>query len=508
MKKRLGLLCLMWMFTLLFGFATVCLAQEKTDLSSLDASIDSAMKEWKVPGAAVAIVRDQSVVYMKGFGVRELGKNDPVTPDTLFDIGSCTKAFTSAAIAILVDQGKMQWDGKVNEYIPFFHLRDPLADENVTVRDLLTHRTGVPGTDLLWYVFPEASREQLIRRLAYAAPNVGFRTKFQYQNMMYVVAGYAVGEVTHSTWDDFVRTSIFQPLGMNASDTSSVDAEKSPDHASPHEENPDGSVKVIPWHNIDNAGPAGSINSSARDMAKWMTLQLNHGKYDGKQLITEKNMREMQAPQMVIDSGGEIPTVFFPDSTQLSYGLGWFVQQYRGHQLILHAGDIDGFSTMVVLIPEIHTAYFVVINLGSFYRQVLSYQIADRLLNLPDAGWDAHFKKLEADLKAEEKEQGDAWESKRTPATHPSRELSAYVGTYQNALYGDAEVVMENQKLSLRFHSIKSDLDHFQYDTFVVKFGEKTRLSFCLDKDGTVAAFTVNGMEFKRAAVAAASGNK
>src|SRR5579862_306689 len=140
MKKRLGLLCLMWMFTLLFGFATVCLAQEKTDLSSLDASIDSAMKEWKVPGAAVAIVRDQSVVYMKGFGVRELGKNDPVTPDTLFDIGSCTKAFTSAAIAILVDRGKMQWDGKVNEYIPFFHLRDPLADENVTVRDLLTHR--------------------------------------------------------------------------------------------------------------------------------------------------------------------------------------------------------------------------------------------------------------------------------------------------------------------------------------------------------------------------------
>jgi CubicO group peptidase (beta-lactamase class C family) len=508
MKKRSCRLRVTLAFVLLFGFAIACPAQEKSDLSSLDASINSAMKEWKVPGAAVAIVRDQSVVYIKGFGVREMGKSDPVTPDTLFDIGSCTKAFTSAAIAILVDQGKMQWDGKVNEYIPFFHLRDPLADENVTISDLLTHRTGVPPTDLLWYVFPEASREELIRRLAYAHSNVGFRTKFQYQNMMYVAAGYAVGQVTHSTWDDFVRASIFQPLGMNASDTSSLDAEKSPDHASPHEENPDGSVKVIPWRNIDNAGPAGSINSSARDMAKWMVLQLNNGKYDGKQLITEKNMRQMQAPQMVIDSGGEIPTVFFPDSTQLSYGLGWFVQQYRGHQLILHAGDIDGFSTMVVLIPEIHTAYFVVINLGSFYRQVLSYQIADRLLSLPDAGWNAHFKKLEADLKAEGKAQGDAWESKRTPGTHPSRDLSAYVGTYQNTEYGDAEIVMENQKLSLRFHSIKTDLDHFQYDTFVVKFGEKTRLTFCLDKDGTVAAFTVNAMEFKRAAAPAASGNK
>jgi CubicO group peptidase (beta-lactamase class C family) len=508
MKKRSCRLRVMLAFALLFGFAIASPAQEKSDLSSLDASINSSMKEWKVPGAAVAIVRDQSVVYLKGFGVREMGKSDPVTPDTLFDIGSCTKAFTSAAIAILVDQGKMQWDGKVNEYIPFFHLRDPLADENVTIRDLLTHRTGVPATDLLWYVFPEASREQLIRRLAYVDSNVGFRTKFQYQNMMYVAAGYAVGQVTHSTWDDFVRTSIFQPLGMNASDTSSSDAEKSPDHASPHEQNPDGSVKVIPWHNIDNAGPAGSINSSARDMAKWMAFQLNNGKYDGKQLITEKNMREMQAPQMVIDTGGEIPTIFFPDSTQLSYGLGWFVQQYRGHQLILHAGDIDGFSTMVVLIPEIHTAYFVVINLGSFYRQVLSYQIADRLLSLPDAGWDAHFKKLETDLKAEGKAQGDAWESKRTPGTHPSRDLSAYVGTYQNAEYGDAEIVMENQKLSLRFHSIKTDLDHFQYDTFVVKFGEKTRLTFCLDKDGAVAAFTVNAMQFKRGAAPAASGNK
>jgi CubicO group peptidase (beta-lactamase class C family) len=498
MKKRLFRLRLTPFLVLLFGFALTSRAQEKPDWSPLDASINSSMKEWKVPGAAVAIVKDQSVVYMKGFGVREIGKNEPVTSDTLFDIGSCTKAFTSAAIALLVDDGKMQWDGKVNEYIPFFHLRDPFADESVTMRDLLTHRTGVPSTDLLWYVFPQASREQLIRRLAEAHPNAGFRTKFQYQNVMYVAAGYAVGQVAHSTWDDFVRSRIFQPLGMTESDTSSIDAQRSFDHASPHTQDPDGSVKVIPWHNIDNAGPAGSINSSARDMAKWMMLQLNSGKYDGKQIISDKSMREMQAPQMVIEPEGEIPTIFFPDSTQLSYGLGWFVQQYRGHQLILHAGDIDGFSTMVVLIPEIHTGYFVVINLESFYRQALSYEIADRLLGLPDSGWDAHFKKLDADLKAEEKSQNEAWESKRTPGTHPSRDLSAYGGTYKNSEYGDAEIVLENQKLALHFHSISADLDHFQYDTFVVNFGGKTRLTFCLDNNGNVASFTANAMEFKR----------
>ncbi len=505
MKRRSCGVQVMLIFVFLFGFAIACPAQSKSDWSSLDASINASMKEWKVPGAAVAIVQGQSAVYMKGFGVREMGKNEPVTSDTLFDIGSCTKAFTSAAIAMLVDDGKMQWDGKVNAYVPFFHLRDPFADESVTIRDILTHRTGVPPTDLLWEVFPGASREELIRRLADAHPNAGFRTKFQYQNVMYATAGYAVGQVTHSTWDDVIRTRIFQPLGMNASDTSSVDAQKSFDHATPHTQDPDGSVKAIPWHNIDNIGPAGSINSSARDMAKWMTLQLNNGMYDGKQLISEKNMREMQTPQMVIELGSEIPTVFFPDSTQLSYGLGWFVQQYRGHELILHAGDIDGFSTMVVLIPEIHTGYFVVINLDSFYRQVLSYEIADRLLGLPDAGWAAHFKKLEADLRAEEKSHEADWESKRTPGTHPSRDLSAYAGTYNNVEYGDAEIVMEDQKLALHFHSIKSDLDHFQYDTFVVKFEEKTRLTFSLDNDGNVAAFTVNAMEFKRVATPAES---
>jgi CubicO group peptidase (beta-lactamase class C family) len=492
---------------LVFGFivltaAVAVKAQNGTDWSSLDQYINSSMKNWKVPGASVAIVLDGSVVYMKGFGVRDIRTNQPVTPDTLFDIGSCTKAFTSAAIAMLVDEGKMQWDSKVNAYIPFFHLYDPLADENVTIRDLLTHRTGVPGTDLLWYVYPQASREELIRRLAYIKPTAGFRAKFQYQNLMYVAAGYAVGQVTHGTWDDFVKERIFQPLGMTESDTSANEAQESPNYATPHEQNPDGSVKAIPWHNIDNAGPAGSINSSARDMAKWITFQLGDGVYEGKRLISARNLREIHIPQMVIQPGGEIPTVFFPDSAQLSYGLGWFVQDYRGHQLILHPGDIDGFATMVVLIPEIHTGFFVVINMTSFYRQVLSYHVADRLLGLPEAGWSAHFEKLQSDLTAQEKS-SESWQFKKTPGTHPSRDLSAYAGTYQNPAYGDAEITFQNGKLKLQFHSINTTLEHFQYDTFVVNFGDKTRLTFCLDDQGNVAQFEVHGLEFKRVAPAA-----
>jgi len=485
------------LLALVSGSATVCFGQKAPDWSALEQYVNSSMKEWKVPGASVAIVKDGSVVYMKGFGVRDVSTNQPVTADTLFDIGSCTKAFTSAAIAMLVDEGKMQWDGKVNHYIPFFHLYDPEADENVTMRDILSHRTGVPGVDLLWTLRPDASREDLIRNLALTKPNAGFRSTFQYQNTMYVAAGYAVGLVAHTSWDDFVKARIFQPLGMTESDTSAIDAQKSPDFASPHGQNPDGTARVIKWRNIDNVGPAGSINSSARDMSKWLIFQLNGGMYEGKRLISEKNMREMHIPQMVIPPDSEIPTVFFPDSMQLSYGLGWFVQDYHGHQLITHAGDIDGFATMVVLIPEIHTGYFVVINKGSLYRQVLSNQIADQLLQLPDAGWSARFHKMEADLTGPGRG-SQAWESKRTPGTHPSRDLSAYAGKYHNETYGDSEVVMQDGKLKFHFYSINTDLDHFQYDTFVTMSGQKTRLTFCLDQDGNVAEFTFRGMDFKR----------
>ena len=491
---------------LMFGFIAVTAtatvqAQNRNNWSSLDQFINSSMKDWKVPGASVAIVRDGAVVYMKGFGVRDVRTNQAVTADTLFDIGSCTKAFTAAAVAMLVDEGKMQWDGKVNSYIPFFRLSDPLANQNVTVRDLLSHRTGVPGADLLWLINPAAPREELIRKLAYVQPNAGFRARFEYQNLMYVAAGYAVGQAAHTTWEEFNQSRLFAPLGMSSSDSSATDAQKAPDHATPHEQDPDGSVKAIPWRNIDTVGPAGSINSSARDMAKWIAFQLGDGTYQGKRLISAENMREMHSAQMVISLDGEIPKVFFPDSMQLSYGLGWFVQDYRGHQLILHAGDIDGFATMVVLIPEIHSGYFAVINMGSLYRQVLSNQIADQLLHLPDAGWSERFKGMRTELQAEEKA-GEAWQSKRTLGTHPSRDLSAYAGRYQNPVYGDAEVGFQNGKLTLHLQTIDSDLEHFQYDTFVAKMRRPTRLTFNLDADGNVSEFAMAGSAFKRSVAA------
>jgi len=489
----------------LLPFSATSFGQRPTEteaepLSSLDQSIQTSMEDWKVPGAAVSIVRGQSIVYSKGFGVRDIHTKQPVTEETLFAIGSCTKAFTSAVIAMLVDQGKMRWDGKVNAYLPFFHLYDPQADENVTIRDLLTHRTGLPGADLVWYG-TTLSREELIRRVAYIAPEGGFRARFRYQNLMFLAAGQAAGQSAGTTWEDLVRSRIFEPLQMKGSATSTTEALKSTNRAVPHEQSADGSVKTVAWRDLDNVGPAGSIVSSARDMAKWVGFQLNDGTHDGKRLISEQSMREMHEPQMVVPRAGGLATLFFPDSTQLSYGLGWFVQDYRGHQLILHPGDIDGFAAMVVLIPEISAGYFIAINSGSRCRQVLAYQIADKLLNLPDAGWSARFHKLEAGIQAAGK-LNRAWQSKRTPGKHPSHALSEYAGKFENPAYGKADISLETGKLVLRFHSVASDLEHFQYDTFVTDmiFVGKTRLTFSLDEQGEVDRFVVDGISFKRIA--------
>lgn len=489
-------LCLAVAMAALGALAAAQAVTSFTAAPALSRYIETSMRAWKVPGAAVGIVRGTAPVYLRGFGVRDVRTGQAVTPDTLFDIGSCTKAFTAAAAAMLVDEGKMRWDGKVRDYIPWFQLYDPLADEQVTLRDLLTHRTGVPGTDMLWYG-THLTRAQVIRRLRYAKPDAGFRAAFQYQNVMYVAAGYAVGQAAGETWDAFVQQRIFAPLGMSESDTSAEAVQRSPNHAAPHVEAPDGRVHAIAYRNIDNAGPAGSINSSVRDMARWIGLQLNDGVYDGRRLISDASMQAMHTPQMVVPMQSEIGRVFFPDSMQLSYGLGWFIQDYRGHQLILHPGDIDGFSALVVLIPEIHTGYVVLINLGGgTYRQVLGYHIADLLLHLPPEHWGAYFRRLQTRLASEQKQQVADFMKQRHPATHTTLPLADYDGNYANPLWGPATITLADGHLVFHVFDRTLPLTHFQYDTFLTS--APNALTFTLDARGRVSEFTYSGARFQR----------
>ncbi len=468
--------------------------------SSLDNFIDSAMHQWKVPGLAIGIVQGGNVVYLKGFGVRDIKTAEAVTPDTLFDIGSCTKAFTAASVAILVDRGKMHWDDRVTEYVPSFHLHDPMADEYVTIRDLLTHRTGMGGTDLLWYGSP-FSLEEIIRRVRYIEPREGFRERFQYQNVMYATAGYAAGKASGGTWENFARQNIFEPLGMNGADFSAVDAQKAPNHATPHLEQANGTVETIPWRNLDNIAPAGAINAGVRDMTKWIAMQLNDGVADGKRLISEKSMNEMHAPQIVVPVGGEFQ-MFFPESMQLSYGMGWFIEDYRGHQIILHPGDIDGFASVVVLIPEVHTGFVIFANLDHTpVREGLAFHLIDQFLGLQPEDWIAHFDGVAKGFAAAEEKQTAEEEKKQHADTHPSRELAAYAGTYRNRAYGDAIVSLEGDHLTLQFHAFKSALTHFQYDTFVTDLrglGGQTRVTFYLNGNGNLTKLSTEGLEFER----------
>ncbi|MGB6877043.1 MAG: serine hydrolase [Candidatus Acidiferrales bacterium] len=491
MRSALVIACLL-------GFAAAAQAQSNGQWNALDSYIQTAMHDGKVPGLAVGIVQNGNAVYVKGFGVRDITTGQPVTPDTLFDIGSCTKAFTAAAVGILVDEGKMHWDDRVDEYIPFFHLYDPLADENVTMRDLLTHRTGMGGTDLLWYG-SSFSPEEIIRRVRYIEPEFGFRAKFEYQNVMYATAGYAVGQASGGTWQDFVRAHIFGPLGMSGADFSATDAQNAADHATPHDLK-DGKVVTIPWRNIDSVAPAGSINAGVKDMTKWIAMQLNDGMANGQQIVSAKSMREMHTPQIVVPQGGEFD-LFFPKSLQLSYGMGWFIEDYGGHQIWLHPGDIDGFASLVVLIPEVKTGFVILTNLDhTALRSGLGYHLIDEFLNLPQQDWTAHFAKVAEQFSAMKKQEDEAAEVPKHADTHPSRELAAYAGTYRNKAYGDAVVSLEGDALQIQFHSFSGALKHFQYDTFVGDLGGSGNASvmFNLDENGDVSKLTMDGIEFAR----------
>jgi len=500
MQKRLIGIFLTIAWLLAFGVATQ--AQSNTQdaqWKALDNYIQAEMKQWKVPGLALGIVQNGQPVYVKGFGVRDITSGQPVTPDTLFDIGSCTKAFTATAAGILVDEGKMRWGGHVNEYIPFFHLYDPLADEDVTMRDLLTHRTGLGSADLLWYGL-SLQLPDIIRRVQYIKPEFGFRSRFEYNNVMYATAGYAEGMDSGGTWQDFVREHIFMPLGMTGADFSAIDAQNAADHANPHDER-DGKVVMIPWRNIDNIAPAGSINAGVKDMSKWIEMQLNNGMADGRQIISARSLQETHTPQIVVPQGGEFD-LFFPRSLQLSYGMGWFIQDYGGHQILLHPGDIDGFASLVVLIPEVKTGFAIFANLDhTALRAGLGYHLIDEFLNLPQQDWTTHFDNVAKRFEEIERKAAAAESTPKHANTQPSHELAAYTGTYQNKAYGQIVVSLESGQLHVKFNALAGTLTHFQYDTFVGSvsgFG-RPRLMFSLDESGDVSKVTMSGIEFDRA---------
>lgn len=475
-------------------------AAEPANLKGLDALIEQSRKTWNVPGLSVAVVKNDQVVYLKGFGVKELGKTDAVTPDTRFAIGSTTKAFTTAALAILVDDGKMQWDDPVRRHVPFFHLSDPLADTNVTMRDIVCHRTGLNRNDLLWFNSPW-TREEIIRKIGLVKLSKPFRSAYQYQNIMFLTAGFAVGRIAGGSWEDFVRARILEPLGMTNTDFSTVDVVRAADYSAPHQ-GLGKDVKVIPWRNIDNIGPAGSINSSARDLAKWVRMQLNEGEFEGRRIVSKKNLEETHTPQMVIRMDDDSRSLN-DETFQTSYGLGWVIQDYRGKLMVSHGGAIDGFRAQITLLPKEKTGIVVLTNLGQInMAEALRMRITDSVLGLGPIEWDAKYQKAQQTASDRQKKRVEEREKAHRKDTKPSRELEAYVGVYEEPAYGRAEVALAGGKLELKWSNWRSTLEHWHFDTFQAKGEDRLEgdVTFQLGADGNLRSLRMLDQEFMRVA--------
>lgn len=469
------------------------------DPQHLDQLVQRALSAWQVPGVAVAIVSRERILYLKGHGVRQLGRKDPVTPDTLFLLGSGSKPFTSLLLAILVDQGLIHWDDPVRRHLPYFHLSDPLADANVTLRDLLCHRTGLDHHDLLWYRAPW-SQEEMIRRVGRLPLSRSFRAAFQYQSILYAAAGHAAAAAAGASWEDLMRQRVLRPLNMKRTTVISAETAQLEDRATPHKRTAAGRIVPLPWYEFPEGNPAGSLCSCARDLAQFLRLQLGNGEYQGQRLVSAESLGETRTPQIVIPVKGVIRDMN-PYTLQMSYGLGWVIQDYRGELLQLHGGAIDGFRCQMTLVPRRQLGIAILSNLAETpMNMALTNTLLDDLLGLPAKDWHAHYAALVAANEKAAQAAEAARLARRHLGTRPSRELAAYVGVYEDPAYGACRVTLEKGQLYWHWSSFHCPLEHFHFDTFTAhhEYLVNVQIVFILNADGDIDRLEALGRTFHR----------
>ena len=466
--------------------------------AAIDDVVRGTMKQWSIPGLALVVVRQDKVVYREGFGVRTLGKTDRVTPDTVFPIASCTKSFTTLAMGMLVDEGKLDWDDPVRKHVPYFHLRDPLADAAVTLRDLVAHRTGVNAHDLLWYGV-DWPLEKRIRQACNLNPAMRFRSSFRYQVVYFGAAGVAVGTASKGTWERFVQDRILGPLEMKAS-RCTFPTEKDVELASPHRMDGDGKVAVIPRFPLGEPDPAGSIHSTVRDLASYLRFQLGDGTWKGKRLISAESLAEPHTPQVVLRREGAA-IALNPETLFLHYGMGWIVQDYRGKLLIMHGGSIDGFRAHLTLVPEAKLGIALLNNLdGGLANVAISNSIVDLFLGAPPRDWSSYFHAIYEDGEREDRVRARELRQKRDKNKPPTAPLKAYAGAYHDAAYGDCKIELADGRLVWVWERVRAPLEHFEGDVFLANYGPlvDTAFVFRVEPGGAVASFRTMDRVFKR----------
>lgn len=474
-----------------------------------DDRVETLRNQVGVPGMAIAIVENGKVTLAKGYGVRRLGSPQPVSADTIFPTGSTGKAFTAAALAILVDQGKLGWDDKVIDHLPDFRMYDAWVTREMTIRDLLVHRSGLGlgAGDLLFVPRSNLTRAEAVKRLRFIKPATSFRSAYAYDNVLYMVAGQLIEAVTGKTWETFTAEQILKPAGMLHSTSDDPPRFATEDRAQPHARLNGGLRGVGDQEVLDerdglarNSAPAGGLAVSANDMTRWLLIQLAHGKLpesDGR-LFSEEAQQQMWKP-VVLRPVDPLPPEF--DITQPmfdTYALGWDVQDYRGAKLIWHSGSVAGFKAAVVLLPEKNVGFSIEINSEDpGIIRGLMYELLDHYLGLPKSNWPEKLiaysrKKMDEGLK---KYQTDA---AKPAKVGPSLPVARYTGVYADPWYGNIEVGQANGKLTIDFKStprMGGTLDHWQYDTFITRFDDKTiepaYVTFSLDAEGKIDRITM-----------------
>ncbi|HLW39419.1 MAG TPA: serine hydrolase [Brumimicrobium sp.] len=457
---------------------------------NFDEWIEASRQDWSIPGLAVGIVKDGKVIYAKGFGEKQLGSGEKVDANTIFSIASVSKNITAAALGILVDEGKINWDDKIIDHIPWFQLKDPWVTREVTIRDALTHRVGlgrILGNRLQFMT--ESSRDSVLYRMRYMDFEAPFRSQFVYNNVMYSLAGQIIEHVDGRTWNEFLKERLFVPLEMNSTTTSITEIKANDNQAYPHQEI-EGEIVSIPRRNWDNAGPAGGVNSTINDLNKWMLMQLGvAGNYKGKMIVSRQQMNEIQKPQTLRSHNNAL-------STHASYGLGWLITDKDGFRVITHGGATDGFNTAMYLVPELELGIVVVGNTFNRLGDAICYQVMDSFMRTTiKRDWSNHlFENYQESYERATKARNAIHEA-RAENTKPSLDLAAYVGVYHSKGYGKVEVKKVKKDLVVYFwdtEGLEAKLEHWHFDTFRAIWKNPAQreefLQFHLGKDGKVEA--------------------
>ncbi|MGD2120662.1 MAG: serine hydrolase [Gemmatimonadota bacterium] len=477
------------------GVQSTAVVGQSPDVAGLDRMIADAQRDWPVPGLAVVVLKDGETVLIKGYGERALGSGEPVDENTLFAIASNSKAFTSAALAMLVEEGKLSWDDPVRKHLPYFQLYDPYVSEEMRVRDLLSHRSGL-GTysgDLLWYG-TDYTAEEVVRRARFLPQAGPFRASYGYSNLMFIAAGEVVAAASGMPWAEFIQARILGPLGMERTVTSTTDLTQRDNVATPHKNYLD-RVEPIGWYNWDAMAAAGGIISSVADMAAWLELQLGNGEAEGVRLFSEASSWNMwtvhTARAVSAASRSSAPSTHFR-----GYGLGWNLNDYLGRLIVSHGGGYDGMFSRVVLVPEENLAVAVFTNAMTSITTAITNTVLDAYLGGEPKDWSEELLGSWRSARRGFEDRQDRFEEARVEGTLPSLALQAYAGTYGGAMYGEATVTVEGDQLVLRLfpnQDLVADLTYLHHDTFLIRwrntfawFG-KGAATFVLDPFGEVS---------------------